>query len=119
MTLQVKYKKLENDCFNLLTVDPNPPHDINHFSRFLRLENTTCLDDGDRGNFGTAKSCRAHQREESLRSGAHSRECRRTAQGLAGARRRIPEESLSRRAGIADYLGDVEIRGRKRESKIR
>ena len=40
MTLQVKYKKLENDCFNLLTVDPNPPHDINHFSRFLRLENT-------------------------------------------------------------------------------
>ena len=43
MTLQVKYKKLENDCFNLLTVDPNPPHDINHFSRLLRLENTPIL----------------------------------------------------------------------------
>ena len=40
MTLQVKYNKLENDCFNPLTVDPNPPHDLNHFSLFLRLENT-------------------------------------------------------------------------------
>ena len=40
MTLQVKYNKLENDCFNLLIVDPNPPHDLNHFSLFLRLENT-------------------------------------------------------------------------------
>ena len=88
-------------------------------SNGCRRRMRTCLDDGDRGNFGTAKSCRAHQREESLRSGAHSRECRRTAQGLASARRRIPEESLSRRAGIAAYLGEVEIRGRKRESKIR
>ena len=40
MTLQAKYNKLENDCFNLLTVDPNPPHDLNHFSLILRLENT-------------------------------------------------------------------------------
>ena len=40
MTLQVKYKKLENDCFNLLTVDPNPPHDLKYFNRILRLENT-------------------------------------------------------------------------------
>ena len=40
MTLQVKYKKLENDCFNLLTVDPNPPLDLNHFSLILRLEDT-------------------------------------------------------------------------------
>ena len=40
MTLQVKYNKLENDCFNLLIVDPNPPHDLKYFSLFLRLENT-------------------------------------------------------------------------------
>ena len=43
MTLQVKYNKLENDCFNPLTVDPNPPHDLNHFSLFLRLENTITI----------------------------------------------------------------------------
>ena len=40
MRLQNTYKKLENDCFNLLTFDPNPPHDLNHFSLILRLENT-------------------------------------------------------------------------------
>ena len=40
MTLQVKYNKLENDCFNLLIVDPNPPHDLKYFSLILRLENT-------------------------------------------------------------------------------
>ena len=40
MTPQETYKTLENDCFNPLTVDPNPPHDLNHFSLFLRLENT-------------------------------------------------------------------------------
>ena len=40
MTLQETYKTLENDCFNLLTVDPNPLHDLNHFSLILRLENT-------------------------------------------------------------------------------
>jgi hypothetical protein len=40
MTRQAKYSRLENDCFNLLIVDPNPLHDLNHFSRFLRLENT-------------------------------------------------------------------------------
>ena len=40
MTLQAKYNKLENDCFNPLTVDPNPPHDSNHFSLILGLENT-------------------------------------------------------------------------------
>ena len=45
MTLQVKYNKLENDCFNPLTVDPNPPHDLNHFSLFLRLENTLFVRD--------------------------------------------------------------------------
>ena len=40
MTLQAKYNKLENDCFNLLTVDPNLLHDLKHFSLILRLENT-------------------------------------------------------------------------------
>ena len=40
MRLQAKYNKHENDCFNLLTVDPNPPHDLNHFSLILGLENT-------------------------------------------------------------------------------
>ena len=40
MTLQVKYNKLENDCFNPLTVDPNPLHDNYRFSLILRLENT-------------------------------------------------------------------------------
>ena len=40
MRLQAKYNKHENDCFNLLTVDPNPLHDLNHFSLILRLENT-------------------------------------------------------------------------------
>ena len=40
MTLHGTYKKLENDCSNLLTVDPNPPHDLKHFSLILRLENT-------------------------------------------------------------------------------
>ena len=40
MTPQETYKTLENDCFNLLTVDPNPPHDLNHFSLILGLENT-------------------------------------------------------------------------------
>ena len=58
MTLQVKYKKLENDCFNLLTVDPNPPHDINHFSRFLRLENTLRATPSDNVyNYGVASCC--------------------------------------------------------------
>ena len=40
MTLEDTYKMLENDCFNLLTVDPNPPHDLKYFSLILRLENT-------------------------------------------------------------------------------
>jgi hypothetical protein len=40
MTLQETYKKLENDYFNLLIVDPNPLHDLIHFSLILRLENT-------------------------------------------------------------------------------
>ena len=40
MTLHGTYKKLENDCSNLLTVDPNPPDDLKHFSLILRLENT-------------------------------------------------------------------------------
>ena len=46
MRLQETYKTLENDCFNgprpapLLIVDPNPLHDLNHFSLILRLENT-------------------------------------------------------------------------------
>ena len=54
MTPQVKYKKLEDDYFNgprpapLLTVDPNPPHDPNHFSRFLRLENTGVQNPGSK-----------------------------------------------------------------------
>ena len=55
MTLQVKYNKLENDCFNgprpapLLTVDPIPPHDLKYFSLILRLENTShecCVKNG-------------------------------------------------------------------------
>ena len=49
MTLQAKYNKLENDCFNLLTVDPNPPHDLNHFSLILRLENTASPEGHGRG----------------------------------------------------------------------
>ena len=40
MRLQARFKTLENDCFNLLIVDPNPPLDLIHFSLFLRLENT-------------------------------------------------------------------------------
>ena len=48
MTLEAKYDKLENDCFNgsgprpatLSTVDPNLLHDLKHFSLILRLENT-------------------------------------------------------------------------------
>ena len=46
MTLQAKYNKPENDCSNgprpapPLIVDPNPPHDLKHFSLILRLENT-------------------------------------------------------------------------------
>ena len=40
MTLQAKYNKLGKNCFNLLTIDPNPPHDLTLFSLFLRLENT-------------------------------------------------------------------------------
>ena len=43
MTLHDTYKKLENDCFNPLTVDPNPSLDLNHFSLILRLENTYLL----------------------------------------------------------------------------
>ena len=43
MTLHDTYKKLENDCFNPLTVDPNPSLDLNHFSLILRLENTASL----------------------------------------------------------------------------
>ena len=43
MTLHGTYKKLENDCSNLLTVDPNPPHDLKHFSLILRLENTVSV----------------------------------------------------------------------------
>ena len=48
MTLQAKYNKLENDCFNLLTVDPNLLHDLKHFSLILRLENTVFDDPSDR-----------------------------------------------------------------------
>ena len=40
MTPQETYKTLENDCFNPLTVDPNPLHDNYRFSLILRLENT-------------------------------------------------------------------------------
>ena len=40
MTLQAKYNKLGKNCFNLLTIGPNPPHDLTLFSLFLRLENT-------------------------------------------------------------------------------
>ena len=42
MTPQETYKTLENDCFNPLTVDPNPLHDNYRFSLILRLENTPC-----------------------------------------------------------------------------
>jgi hypothetical protein len=31
---------LENDCFKPLTIDPNPPHNLNAFSLILGLENT-------------------------------------------------------------------------------
>ena len=40
---QGKYNTLENDCFNLLTVDPIPSHDLKYFSLILRLENTVEL----------------------------------------------------------------------------
>ena len=43
MRLQARFKTLENDCFNLLIVDPNPPLDLIHFSLFLRLENTVAV----------------------------------------------------------------------------
>ena len=40
MPLQSKYSRLENYCSNPLTVDPNPPLDLNCFSLILGLENT-------------------------------------------------------------------------------
>ena len=54
MTLQAKYNTLEKNCFNPLTVDPNPLHDLNHFSLILRLENTfqLAIDRAEQNDYG-------------------------------------------------------------------